>query len=89
MIYRLAVCAATLFLGAAYAGTPTGSAAPQALAVAAAIPAAADVAAPVAPKLDPVIATQVFMNRLQGDARAKSDAYAEGGYWLLLWDLLY
>ena len=29
------------------------------------------------------------MNRLQGDARAKSDSYAEGGYWLLLWNLLY
>ncbi len=29
------------------------------------------------------------MNRLQGEARAKSDAYAEGGHWLLLWNLLY
>ena len=40
-------------------------------------------------KFDPVAATQAFMNRLQGDARAKSDSYAEGGYWLLLWNLLY
>ncbi len=40
-------------------------------------------------KIDPVAATKVFMDRLQGEARAKSDAYAEGGYWLLLWNLLY
>ncbi len=40
-------------------------------------------------KIDAVAATQTFMNRLQGEARAKSDAYAEGGYWLLLWNLLY
>ena len=33
-------------------------------------------------------ATQGFMNRLQGEARAKSDAYAEGGYWLSVWNLL-
>ena len=46
-------------------------------------------AAAVVGKFDPVAATQAFMNRLQGDARAKSDSYAEGGYWLLLWNLLY
>ncbi|MBL8522642.1 MAG: hypothetical protein JNN20_03020, partial [Betaproteobacteria bacterium] len=40
-------------------------------------------------KFDATAATQEFMNRLQGEARAKSDAYAEGGYWLLLWTLLY
>jgi STE24 endopeptidase len=41
------------------------------------------------PALDPKAATQAFMDRLQGEARAKSDSYAEGGYWLLLWNLLY
>ena len=46
-------------------------------------------AAAVVGKFDPVAATQAFMNRLQGDARVKSDSYAEGGYWLLLWNLLY
>ena len=45
-------------------------------------------AAGIADKLDAVAATRDFMNRLQGEARAKSDAYAEGGYWLLLWNLL-
>lgn len=33
-------------------------------------------------------ATQAYMNMLQGAARAKSDAYFEGGYWLLLWGTL-
>ena len=42
-----------------------------------------------ADKFDAVAATTAFMNRLQGEARVKSDAYAEGGYWLLLWNLLY
>jgi STE24 endopeptidase len=46
-------------------------------------------ASPATQKIDPVAATEAFMNRLQGEARAKSDAYAEGGYWLLLWNLLY
>ena len=40
-------------------------------------------------KMDPVAATQAYMNRLQGEARVKSDSYAEGGYWLLLWNLFY
>jgi len=37
---------------------------------------------------DPVAATQQYMDRLSGEARARSDAYAEGGYWLMLWNLL-
>ena len=42
-----------------------------------------------ADKFDAGVATAAFMNRLQGEARAKSDAYAEGGYWLILWNVLY
>ncbi len=34
---------------------------------------------------DPDAATQAYLNTLKGAARAKSDAYFEGGYWLLLW----
>src|SRR5689334_6972881 len=34
---------------------------------------------------DPEAATQAYLNTLQGAARARSDAYFEGGYWLLLW----
>ncbi|MFN8285472.1 MAG: M48 family metallopeptidase [Chitinophagales bacterium] len=34
-------------------------------------------------------ATEQWLNTLNGPARAKSDAYFEGGYWLLLWNTLY
>lgn len=34
---------------------------------------------------DPDAATQAYLDTLKGAARAKSDAYFEGGYWLLLW----
>lgn len=37
---------------------------------------------------DPDAATQAYLNTLKGAARAKSDAYFEGGYWLLLWGTL-
>ena len=35
---------------------------------------------------DPELATKAWMATLGGAARAKSDAYFEGGYWLILWD---
>ncbi len=37
---------------------------------------------------DPDAATEGYIARLSPEARAKSDAYFEGGYWLLLWDFL-
>jgi len=36
--------------------------------------------------LDPEAATRAYLGTLPPDAKAKSDAYTEGGYWLLLWD---
>jgi STE24 endopeptidase len=33
-------------------------------------------------------ATRAYLSTLQGAARAKSDSYFEGGYWLLLWNAL-
>jgi STE24 endopeptidase len=33
-------------------------------------------------------ATRAYLDTLQGAARAKSDAYFEGGYWLILWSAL-
>ncbi|MFM5892960.1 MAG: M48 family metallopeptidase [Novosphingobium sp.] len=33
-------------------------------------------------------ATRAYLDTLQGPARAKSDAYFEGGYWLILWGTL-
>ncbi len=34
-------------------------------------------------------ATNAYLAKVSGAARAKSDSYFEGGYWLTLWDALY
>ena len=34
-------------------------------------------------------ATAAYLAKMPPDKKAKSDAYFEGGYWLLLWDFLY
>jgi STE24 endopeptidase len=58
---------------AAAAETPSpGTAAPQAAAT----------------RFDPDAATAAYLAQLSPEARAKSDAYFEGGYWLILWDLV-
>ena len=41
-----------------------------------------------APVFDPVAETEKLLNTLPAEARAKSDAYFEGGYWLQLWNLV-
>jgi STE24 endopeptidase len=38
---------------------------------------------------DPVTATNSYLATVPAAAKAKSDAYFEGGYWLILWDFLY
>ena len=38
--------------------------------------------------LDPAAATQAWLESVPHDRREKSDAYFEGGYWLLLWNYL-
>jgi STE24 endopeptidase len=45
-------------------------------------------AAGAAAHFDPVAATEAYLATMSPAARAKSDAYFEGGYWLLLWDFL-
>ena len=34
-------------------------------------------------------ATNAYLAQMPAESRAKSDAYFEGGYWLILWDFLY
>lgn len=36
--------------------------------------------------LDPEAATRAYLSTLPREAKAKSDAYTQGGYWLMLWD---
>ena len=38
--------------------------------------------------LDPEAATQAYLATLPRDKKAASDAYYEGGYWLILWDFV-
>jgi STE24 endopeptidase len=38
--------------------------------------------------LDPAAATQAWLATVPKDEREKSDAYFEGGYWLILWNFL-
>ena len=42
----------------------------------------------IAPNVDPATATRAWLDTVSADKRAKSDAYFEGGYWLILWDFL-
>src|SRR5664279_1437046 len=52
---------------------------------------AAPTAAPapsIAPGADPATATRAWLDTVPADKRAKSDAYFEGGYWLILWNFL-
>jgi STE24 endopeptidase len=37
---------------------------------------------------DPAAATRAWLETVPADERARSDAYFEGGYWLLLWNFL-
>ncbi|HVO57136.1 MAG TPA: M48 family metallopeptidase [Dongiaceae bacterium] len=38
---------------------------------------------------DPAAATEAYLAQIPPAARARSDAYFEGGYWLILWDFLF
>jgi STE24 endopeptidase len=49
----------------------------------------AGAAAHSAMPFDPDQATAAYMAELSPAAKARSDAYFEGGYWLILWGLLY
>src|SRR5438270_4487547 len=42
----------------------------------------------VTKSFDPAQATQAWLDTVPADKRAKSDAYFEGGYWLILWNFL-
>jgi len=47
------------------------------------------VAAQASAHFDAAAATQAWLDTVPPSAHARSDAYFEGGYWLMLWDFLY
>jgi STE24 endopeptidase len=92
MIHRLRlVCLvlALLFLGlpavlaqpAPTPGAPPLTAMPSTITV----PAAAQ----PSPNFNAEAATDAYLAEIPAETRARSDAYFEGGYWLILWDFLY
>jgi STE24 endopeptidase len=46
-------------------------------------------AAQASPNFTPETATEAYLAQIPPQSKARSDAYFEGGYWLLLWDFLY
>jgi STE24 endopeptidase len=47
------------------------------------------VAAQPSEHFDADAATEAYLAQIPSSARSRSDAYFEGGYWLILWDFLY
>jgi STE24 endopeptidase len=76
-----------LGLGIASAQTPppAGSNAANEMPSVTTVPAAAQ----PSPDFNADAATDAYMATIPASARGRSDAYFEGGYWLILWDFLY
>jgi STE24 endopeptidase len=51
-------------------------------------PTPTEISAPNTEGLDPAAATKAWLDSVPAEKRAKSDAYFEGGYWMVLWDYL-
>jgi STE24 endopeptidase len=41
------------------------------------------------PSFNAEAATNAYLAQIPADAKARSDAYFEGGYWMILWDFIY
>jgi STE24 endopeptidase len=46
-------------------------------------------AAQASPNFNVEAATEAYLAQIPAQSKARSDAYFEGGYWLILWDFLY
>jgi STE24 endopeptidase len=79
MKFRIYAAALLLLSVAAYAAPPSALPSPIP------IPPAAQ----ASPQFDPQAATEAYLALMPPEAKARSDAYFEGGYWLLLWDFLF
>src|SRR5947207_8965691 len=72
LIFLIAVLCVT---GTAFAQSPSPSSTPYST-------------PSIAPGTDPATATRAWLDTVPANKRAKSDAYFEGGYWLILWNFL-
>ena len=82
----IAIAAALLLSAIVVATTPVGEGAKSRLAAAIA---PVDDAWRAALPRDPEAATNAYVARLSPEARARSDIYFEGKYWLTVWNLLF
>jgi STE24 endopeptidase len=82
------LCAFALLLFSALSATAAG---PAPAKPSTALPAAIPIPAAAQPSVhfDPEAATKAYLALIPPSAKARSDSYFEGGYWLLLWDFLY
>jgi STE24 endopeptidase len=80
MVFCLYVCLGVASAQAPAPGTPTVTAMPSVIVV----PPEAQPSA----NFDPEAATRAYLAEIPAEAKARSDAYFEGGYWLTLWDFL-
>jgi STE24 endopeptidase len=83
-IILIAVFAAGLAMltpTSSFRGQTAATAAPQA-------PTRAIAATSASEHFDPAAATNAYLASVPPDKKAKSDAYFEGGYWVMLWDFL-
>jgi Zn-dependent protease with chaperone function len=69
-----------LFIGCLMISAPLLSAQPE--------PASLTNTPQTARPLDPAAATRAWLETVPAEKRARSDAYFEGGYWLILWNFL-
>jgi len=83
----LAVFALLAFASALHAQQPPGPGAKPATVMPDVIQVPA--AAQPSEHFDPDAATDAYLAEIPASARSRSDAYFEGGYWLILWDFLY
>jgi STE24 endopeptidase len=80
-----------VFAGAELAGAQQGQAPGPGAKPATAMPDEIPIPAAAQPSdhFDAEAATDAYLGEIPAGARSKSDAYFEGGYWLILWDFLY
>ena len=84
-IFALTILGLSIMSCAFAQANPAQSARPEtAMPSATTVPPAAQPSA----NFNPDAATDAYMALIPADARARSDAYFEGGYWLQLWDFL-
>jgi STE24 endopeptidase len=81
--WALTLCLLALFPSASALAQP--STAPNQMPSVIRIPAEAQATA----NFDANAATNAYLAQISSSAKARSDAYFEGGYWLILWDFLY